>query len=234
MAHLEYYLPTDTNNVRALPVVNNSVEQPLNESGVHESNNPTASVQSASSLEQDVDAWKKTGCAMFARILTGSKSKPTVSAKFLCDTGNLGRSLISEKFAQTLKWESHPCKHSIKSAQGNRVTITGETNPVSFVIQGHEQPFQWRFLIIRDLCAPGVFGIDFFNHFDVAIQMSKSGANFLTFGGQNPQRVPLVSPNAPNLPEMHEDNRFAGANVFRQRAKPAQTAAGEISSDLYR
>ena len=162
---------------------------------------------------------------MFARILTGSKSKPTVSAKFLCDTGNLGRSLISEKFAQTLKWESHPCKHSIKSAQGNRVTITGETNPVSFVIQGHEQPFQWRFLIIRDLCAPGVFGIDFFNHFDVAIQMSKSGANFLTFGGQNPQRVPLVSPNAPNLPEMHEDNRFAGANVFRQRAKPAQTAA---------
>ena len=122
----------------------------------------------------------RTGSRSLRFKLTGSKSKPTVSAKFLCDTGNLGRSLISEKFAQTLKWESHPCKHSIKSAQGNRVTITGETNPVSFVIQGHEQPFQWRFLIIRDLCAPGVFVIDFFNHFDVAIQMSKSGASMFS------------------------------------------------------
>ena len=171
---------------------------------------------------------------MFARVLTGSKDKPSVCAKFLCDTGNLGRSLVSEKFAQTLKWQTHPCQHSIKSAQGSRVTILGETNAVSFIVQGYAKPFKWRFLVIRDLCAPGVFGIDFFNHFNVGIKMNKSGLNHLTFDDQNNQTVPLVSPTAPNLPELHEDNRFLGAHVFRQRAKPSQTAAAlqeEVGKD---
>lgn len=93
------------------------------------------------------------------------------------------------------------------------------------LIEGQEQPFRWQLLVIRDLCAPGVFGIDFINHFSVGIQMNPSGKNYLTFGKCNNQIVPLVSPNAPNLPEMHEDNRFAGAHIFRQKEKPSQTAA---------
>ena len=88
---------------------------------------------------------------MFARVLTGSKDKPAVCTKFLCDTGNLGRSLVSEKFAQSLKWQTHPCKHSIKAAEGSKVTILGETNDISFIVQGHEATFKWRFLVIRNL-----------------------------------------------------------------------------------
>ena len=95
-----------------------------------------------------------------------------------------------------------------------------------FLIEGQEQPFRWQLLVIRDLCAPGVFGVDFINHFSVGIQMNPSGKSYLTFGKCNNQIVPLVSPNAPNLPEMHEDNRFAGAHIFRQKEKPSQTAAG--------
>ena len=171
---------------------------------------------------------------MFARVLTGSKDKPAVCTKFLCDTGNLGRSLVSEKFAQSLKWQTHPCKHSIKAAEGSKVTILGETNDISFIVQGHEATFKWRFLVIRNLCAPGVFGIDFFNNFNVGIKMNKSGINYLTFGDQGSQIVPLVSPNAPNLPPNHDDNRFVGARVFRQHGKSMQTAAvlqGEVGKE---
>ena len=180
------------------------------------------------SLEHDLNAWKKTGCAMFARVLTGSVDKPSLCAKFLVDSGNLGRSLVSEKLALSLKWQIHPCKHSIKSAQGNQVTILGETNPVSFIIQGCPGQFQWRFLVIRNLCAPGVFGIDFLKNFNVGIQMSRAGQNYLTFSKKTDQTVPLVPPNAPNLPPVHEDDRFLGARVFRQQAVPvkaSQTAA---------
>ena len=177
-----------------------------------------------SSLEHDLNAWRKTGCAMFARVLTGSSNKPSLCAKFLVDTGNLGRSLVSERLAQSLKWQINPCKHSIKSAQGNKVVILGETNAVSFVIQGCPEPFQWRFLIIRNLCAPGVFGIDFLTHCNVGIQMTKSGSNHLTFSKKSNQTVPLVPPNAPNLPPINEDDRFLGARVFRQQTMPMKTS----------
>ena len=162
---------------------------------------------------------------MFARVLTGSHFKKKVTAKFLADSGNLGRSLISEKLATSLRLQIHPCKHSIKSAQGNKVTILGETNPMAFMIEGQRRAFKWKFLVIRDLCAPGVFGIDLFNHFSVGIQMNPSGQNHLTFGKDHNQIVPLVSPNAPNLPDAHGDKRFAGAHIFRQKTKPSQTAA---------
>ena len=163
---------------------------------------------------------------MFARVLTGSHFKKKVTAKFLADSGNLGRSLISEKLATSLKLQVHPCKHSIKSAQGSKVTILGETNPMVFMIEGQRRAFKWKFLVIRDLCAPGVFGIDFFNHFSVGIQMSPSGKNHLTFGKNHDQIVPLVSPNAPNLPDAQQgDKRFVGAHIFRQKSKSSQTAA---------
>ena len=182
----------------------------------------------ATRLEHDLNAWKRTGCAMFARVLTGSANKPQLCAKFLIDTGDLGRSLVSEKLAQSLKWQINPCKHSIKAAQGSRVVILGETNAVNFIIQGCPDQFQWRFLVIRDLCAPGVFGYDFLTQCNVGIQMTKNGVNHLTFSHKSNKTTPLVPPNAPNLPPVHEDNRFFGARVFRQQAAPvkaSQTAA---------
>ena len=65
------------------------------------------------------------GKRMHARVLTGSKEKPLVSTKMLIDSGNSGRSLISENFAKVLKLQLHPCKYSIKTAQGGPVTIGG-------------------------------------------------------------------------------------------------------------
>ena len=66
------------------------------------------------------------GKQMHARVLTGSKEKSLVCTKMLIDSGNSGRSLISENFAKALKLQLHPCKYSIKTAQGGPVTILGE------------------------------------------------------------------------------------------------------------
>ena len=46
----------------------------------------------------------------------------------------IGRSLISERLAQTLGLQLHPTSLSIKAAQGSRIQIKGETNTVTFAI----------------------------------------------------------------------------------------------------
>ena len=83
-----------------------------------------------------IDSMVARGKRMHARVLTGSKEKPAICAKMLIDTGCSGKSLISEKFAKTLNLQLHPCKYSIRTAQGGQVTILGETNPLQFAMQG--------------------------------------------------------------------------------------------------
>ena len=165
------------------------------------------------------------GKRMHARVLTGSKEKPLVSTKMLIDSGNSGRSLISENFAKVLKLQLHPCKYSIKTAQGGPVTILGETNQLKFALQNCNGVFKWPFLVVRDLCCPGVIGMDFITFHNVGIQVNKHAGNFMSFLEWPGIQVPLVEPNSPNLPEPREDPRFQGASIFRQRGGKGATAA---------
>ena len=177
-------------------------------------------------VDKDViDSMVARGKRMHARVLTGSKEKPAICAKMLNDTGCSGRSLISEKFAKTLNLQLHPCKYSIRTAQGGLVTILGETNPLQFVIQGCSGEFKWPFLVVRNLCCPGVFGMDFLTFHSVGIQTDKNGTNFMSFLEWPGVQVPLVEPESSNLPQHCEDPRFKGASVFRQRAGKNATAA---------
>ena len=177
-------------------------------------------------VDKDViDSMVARGKCMHARVLTGSKEKPLICAKMLIDSGNSGKSLISEKFAKTLNLQLHPCKYSIRTAQGGPVTILGETNPLKFALQGCSGEFNWPFLVVRDLCCPGVFGMDFLTFYSVGIQADKNGTNFMSFLEWPDVRVPLVEPSSSNLPEYSEDPRFKGASVFRQRTGKNTTAA---------
>ena len=165
------------------------------------------------------------GKQMHARVLTGSKEKPLVCTKMLIDSGNSGRSLISENFAKALKLQLHPCKYSIKTAQGGPVTILGETNQLKFALQNCSGVFKWPFLVVRDLCCPGVIGMDFITFHSVGIQVNKHIGNFMSFLEWPNVQVPLVEPSSPNLPEAREDPRFQGASIFRQRSAKGATAA---------
>ena len=172
-----------------------------------------------------IDSMVARGKRMHARVLTGSKEKPAICAKMLIDTGCSGKSLISEKFAKTLNLQLHPCKYSIRTAQGGQVTILGETNPLQFAMQGCSGEFKWPFLVVRNLCCPGVFGMDFLTFYSVGIQTDKNGTNYMSFLEWPGVNVPLVEPDSSNLPQYHEDPRFKGASVFRQRAGKNPTAA---------
>ena len=145
----------------------------------------------AGSSESDLRAWKTSNKVMFARVLTGSRVKPKLATKFLVDTDNLGRSLISERLAQTLGLQLHPTSLSIKAAQGSRIQIKGETNTVTFAIEQYSKTCKWNFLVIKDLCAPGVFGTDFLNTNNVGVQLTNFGQNHLTFLDRPEVRVPL-------------------------------------------
>ena len=180
-------------------------------------------------LESDLEAWRTSNKEMFARVLTGSRTKPKLATKFLVDTGNLGRSLISERLAQTLGLQLHPTVLTIKAAQGSKVQIKGETNQMTFVMEQYPTICKWKFLVIKDLCAPGVFGTDFLNANNVGVQLTRQGGNHLTFLDRPELRVPLVTPRAPNLPHPAADARFKEAGIFRQQ--PCSTA-GQSSAAL--
>ena len=113
----------------------------------------------------------KKGKCMNARIRTGSKRKPLICTKMLIDSGNSGRSLISEKLAKTLNLELHECKYSIRTAQGGKVKILGETNPLKFVMEKCKHTFKWPFLVVQDLCCPGVIGMDFLTYFSIGVHV---------------------------------------------------------------
>ena len=192
----------------------------------NKSHDMDVNLMTTDNVDKDViDSMVARGKCMHARVLTGSREKPAICAKTLIDTGCSGRSLISEKFAKTLNLQLHPCEYSIRTAQGGPVTILGETNPLQFAMQGCSGEFKWPFLVVRDLCCPGVFGMDFLTFHSVGIQTDKNSTNFMTFLEWPGVRVPLVEPDSSNLPDHHEDPRFRGASVFRQRAGKNATAA---------
>ena len=83
----------------------------------------------------DIKHILKRGKCMNARVLTGSRRKPLICTKMLIDSGNSGRSLISDKLAKTLNLELHECSYSIRTAQGGKVKILGETNALKFVME---------------------------------------------------------------------------------------------------
>ena len=197
---------------------------------VHASNPSTVcSTLKTGQLESDLEAWQNCNKEMFVRVLTGSQAKPKIAMKFLVDTGNLGRSLISERLAQTLGLQLHPTSLTIKAAQGSKIQIKGETNSIKFYIEQCPTTFNWQFLVIKDLCAPGVFGTDFLNLNNVGVQLTSFGQNHLTFMGKPDLTVPLVTPRASNLPHPLADSRFKGAGIFRQQPNKA---AGQLSSAL--
>ena len=68
----------------------------------------------------DINCMLKKGKCMNIHVLTGSKDKPLICTKMLVDSGNSGRSLISEKLAKTLNFKLHACKYSMHTAKGEK------------------------------------------------------------------------------------------------------------------
>ena len=65
------------------------------------------------------------------------------------------------------------------------------SNTVTFAIEQYSKTCKWNFLVIKNLCAPGVFGTDFLNTNNVGVQLTNFGQNHLTFLDRPEVRVPL-------------------------------------------
>ena len=59
-------------------------------------------------VNRDCEAWKETGGKMYLRVLIGSQAHPFITTKALVDTGDLGPSLVSEKFCKYIQWQITP------------------------------------------------------------------------------------------------------------------------------
>lgn len=160
---------------------------------------------------------------MFARVLTGSVHNPRPTAlKALVDTGDLGKSLMSFELAKHLNLKLNKCKFMVKTAEGSPVKIMGQTNFIKFHLEEKPELMEWDFLVVRDLVSPLILGMDFLTEFSARVTISKSAENWLHFGSNDFDKIPLTAPGAPNMPK---DPRFSNARIFRQRGREARSAA---------
>ena len=166
-------------------------------------------------VDRDCEAWKETGAKMYLRVLTGSQAHPFITTKALVDTGDLGPSLVSDKFAKYMQWQICPTEHKVAQAvNSNSAPVLGRTKALSFCLENFPQVFTWRFVVIKDLFTPMIFGYDWLTVHNTTIQLDLRGNNFLHVNKVTSLNAPLINQAAPIMPP---GGKWAGAKTFKQK-----------------
>ena len=166
-------------------------------------------------VDRACEAWKETGAKMYLRVLTGSQAHPMVTTKALVDTGDLGPSLVSDKFAKYMGWQILPTQHKVGQAvQGKPAPVLGRTKVLSFCLENFSQIFNWKFVVIKDLFTPIIFGYDWLSVLGATIELDQKGNNFMHVYKEKSISAPLVNQSAQIMPP---GGKWAGAQIFKQK-----------------
>ena len=179
-------------------------------------------------VDRDCEAWKETGAKMYLRVLTGSQAHPFITTKALVDTGDLGPSLVSDKFAKYMQWQICPTEHKVAQAvNSNSAPVLGRTKALSFCLENFPQVFTWRFVVIKDLFTPMIFGYDWLTVHNTTIQLDLRGNNFLHVNKVQSVRAPLINQAAPIMPP---GVKWAGAKTFKQKRGGDKLAPPQLAA----